>query len=517
MPRAKYSRRDAMRIGLGGLAAAASSRAGAAAPSTSPKPNILLLMDDQHRGDCLGSVGNKIIRTPHLDRLAGDGARFRHAYTTVPSCTPARSGLLTGLSPWHHGMLGYGTVAIKYENEMPRMLREAGYHGTGIGKMHWHPQRNLHGFHQTMLDESGRVESPGFVSDYRQWFHREAPDKNPDATGIGWNDYQAAPYALPEKLHPTQWTGDTAVDFLDNYRREEPFFLKVSFARPHSPYDPPERFWKMYADADLPAANVGAWAERYACRGEKLPSDTWKGDLGAQQVRRSRQGYYGNISFVDEQIGRILDVLEKRGFLNNTLIVYCSDHGDMTGDHHLWRKTYGYEASAHIPMLVRWPERLLSAQRGQVLDQPVELRDILPTFLDAAGVSYDLHRFDGRSLLDPIRGKAEGWRQYIDLEHNVCYAQENHWSGLTDGRIKYIFHAMDGWQQLFDLEKDPGELHDLATDPNSAGLLKTWRSRLIDHLSERGAPFVVKGDLGLRPKGMNYGPNYPGKQPGVAG
>ncbi|HRT97473.1 MAG TPA: sulfatase-like hydrolase/transferase, partial [Planctomycetota bacterium] len=125
-------------------------------------PNILFLMTDQHRGDCIGADGNRVIRTPNLDRIAHEGVLFRCAYTSTPSCTPARAGLLTGLSPWHHGMLGYGAVADAYRNEKPKMLREAGYQTLGIGKMHWSPQRNLHGFHRTMLDESGRVESKDF-------------------------------------------------------------------------------------------------------------------------------------------------------------------------------------------------------------------------------------------------------------------------------------------------------------------------------------------------------------------
>ncbi len=338
-------------------------------------------MADQFRADCLGSEGHPVVRTPNLDRLASEGVRFRCAYTAVPSCTPARAGLLTGLSPWHHGMLGYGKVAERYANEMPRMLREAGYYGTGIGKMHWHPQRNLHGFHQALLDESGRVESPEFMSDYRQWFRKEAPGDDPDATGIGWNDYQAKAYALPENLHPTRWTGDKAVEFVSTYGRKEPFFLKVSFARPHSPYDPPERLLRLYAQCDIPKAVLGNWAERHAQRGSKLPADTWRGDLGEEQVRRSRQGYYGSVTFVDEEIGRILEALERRGWLENTLILFTADHGDMTGDHYLWRKTYAYESSARIPMLLRWPRSLFSASRGRVLKQPVELRDILPTFL----------------------------------------------------------------------------------------------------------------------------------------
>jgi len=482
---------------------------GQAAQAPARKPNILFLMADQFRADCVGADGNRAIRTPNLDRIAGEGVRFRCAYASVPSCTPARAGLLTGLSPWHHGMLGYGQVALGYRSEMPKLLRDAGYQTLGIGKMHWFPQRNPHGFHRTMLDESGRVESPGFVSDYRQWFRAQAPDLNTDATGIGWNDYAAKPYALPERLHPTHWTGETAREFLRGYDRPEPFFLKVSFARPHSPYDPPERFFRIHDGVELPKAEVGRWAERHAQRGQRLPADTWRGDLGEEQVRHSRQGYYGSVAFIDEEIGRIFDLLQDCGWMENTLILFTSDHGDMLGDHHLWRKTYAYEGAARIPMLVRWPESLLTAPRGVALGQPAELRDVLPTFLDAAGVRLDGRELDGRSLLDLVRGRAEGWRPWLDLEHNVCYSRENHWNGLTDGRFKYVFHALDGEEQLFDLATDPGELHDLAEEPEHRATVRLWRDRLIEHFAERGAPFAVHGDLGLRPEGTLHSPSYP--------
>ena len=136
-------------------------------------------MSDQHRGDCLGADGNSAIQTPNLDRLAAGGVRFRCAYSSTPTCTPARAALLTGMSPWQHGMLGYGQVAEHYSVELPRLLRDIGYYTLGIGKMHWTPQRTLHGFHRTILDESGREESPGFRSDYRSWLFSEAPDADP--------------------------------------------------------------------------------------------------------------------------------------------------------------------------------------------------------------------------------------------------------------------------------------------------------------------------------------------------
>jgi arylsulfatase A-like enzyme len=181
----------------------------------------------------------------------------------------------------------------------------------------------------------------------------------------------------------------------------------------------------------------------------------------------------------------------------------------MLGDHHLWRKTYGYEPSARIPMLIRWPESLCSAERGQVIRQPVELRDILPTFLDAAGVEFDLEDFDGRSMLELARGNTDGWRPYIDLEHATCYAPENNWTGLSDGRFKYIYYAPEGRQQLFDLEKDPHEMRDLASVPEYEATLGTWRRRMVEHLAERGEPFVVQGDLGIRPERTLHSPNYP--------
>ncbi|MGL4493732.1 MAG: sulfatase-like hydrolase/transferase, partial [Tannerellaceae bacterium] len=148
------------------------------------QPHIIFIMTDQHRADALGCMGNKSIYTPHLDKLAKDGTLFTSGYSSTPSSTPARAGLLTGMSPWHHGMLGYGKVAEKYEFEMPQMLRDLGYFTYGIGKMHWAPQTATHGFHGTLLDESGREESPYFKSDYRKWFMMQAPGQDPDATGI---------------------------------------------------------------------------------------------------------------------------------------------------------------------------------------------------------------------------------------------------------------------------------------------------------------------------------------------
>jgi len=475
--------------------------------SAQKKPHIIFIMTDQHRGDCIGCAGNPIIQTPNIDSIADDGVCFTNGYTAVPSCTPARSGLLTGLSPWHHGMLGYGRIAKKYKYELPQMMRDIGYYTFGIGKMHWFPQKSLHGFHGTLIDESGRVESSDFVSDYRDWFKLKAPGLNPDSTDIGWNEHKAGVYALDEKLHPTHWTGQTAVDLINNYNLDKPLFLKVSFARPHSPYDPPKRLLDLYSEDEMPAPFIGDWCEKFT--DYPITKNAAFGNFGVEHSKKSRRAYYANITFIDEQVGEIIKVLKQKGMYDNAIITFTADHGDMLGDHHHWRKTYAYEGSAKIPYLMKWPKCLkTSLKRGSKLNHPVELRDFLPSFLDANDVKIP-EDMDGDSLLKLVRKKNPIWRKYIDMEHSTCYQKENYWCALTDGKIKYIYCFFDGQEQLFDLLKDPGELIDLAPKKKYNKTLELWRNRMVKHLSERGEEFVKDGKLQIRGKAMLYSPNYP--------
>lgn len=517
-------RRDFVQLALASPLPSAVPQAKTQAPLRSSgktsRPNILLLMADQMRADCVGAYGNRTVKTPHLDALAAQGSRFDCAYASTPTCTPARSALLTGLSPWHHGMLGMTLMAAEYPLEMPRALAQAGYYTTVIGKNHFFPMRNSHGFHQMVVDEhcsywfdknQSQVSTPASDegrADYEAWFWSQLPSANPHQTGLGWNDHRGRAFALPERFHATQWTGDTAVNFLKTYQRPEPFFLKVSFIRPHSPYDPPARWMDQYQSADIPKPSVGKWADRFAAR-SSASNDLWHGALPWAEVRQSRQAYYGSVSFVDEQIGRILEALEQRGMLDETLIVFLSDHGDMLGDQNLWRKSYAYEPSARIPLIMRWPAGLLTAKRGHAFQQPVELRDILPTFLEIAGTT-PTSPIDGRSLLTLIRNGGSDWRPWIDLEHNVCYSKDNHWNALSDGQWKYIFHARNATEQLFHLQSDPCELIDLANDSADQEVLRFWRSRMVEHLSERGDAFVKNGRLVPRPEGMMLSPNFPG-------
>ena len=286
--------------------------------------------------------------------------------------------------------------------------------------------------------------------------------------------------------------------------------LKVSFQRPHCPYDPPERWYSKYEVVDIPQPALGEWSEtKYGTTDGSFSTDNnaSHGVFPTSEIIESRRSYSASISFVDEQLGRVIAALKERGELENTLILYTSDHGDMLGDHHLWRKCRPYEGSARIPMIIRWPENLnLEAERGQIRNELVELRDIFPTFLDAAGIpKHPL--MDGMSMLHILKG--EKWRETLDLEHARIYEPDNAWVALTDATYKYIYFTLTGQEQLFNLDKDPMELVNLADKNEYAENLKLWRKKMAEHLEERGEDWVKSGELVVQEKPVFYGKNFP--------
>lgn len=481
-------------------------------------PNILFIMTDQHRGDCLGCAGHPVVETPYLDQLASEGVLFRRAYTSVPACLPARMAIITGMDQWNHGRLTMtGSDALNFPTTLMAELAKAGYHTQGVGKMHFFPQRLLYGFHNMVLDESGRRYGD-FVSDYHEWFdeHKEGAYDYRDHS-IDWNSWMARPSHLPEHLHPTYWTASEAIKFLKHRDPTKPFFLWMSFARPHSPYDPPQVYWDMYINnPDIPKPYIGDWAAEF-----DYPTFDVNASFGRRserEIHRARAGYYGNITFIDHQIGRVLYELQRREpeEYDNTLILFCSDHGDMLGDHHHWRKTYAYEGSSRVPFLIRFPKHW-QLPRGQVLDQVVELRDIMPTLLDAAGVEIP-ESVDGLSVL-PLCGKSttatgkeeaqRKWRPFIQGEHSISNDPTwgNQW--ITDGREKYVWFHHTGRELFFNLPDDPGECHDLHADPIWQERVEVWRRRLAEINERRGDPRGRGGKLVPQPQGaMRLSPNY---------
>ena len=488
------------------------------------RPNIILIMADQMRADMPGSPGNKLAITPNLDRLAAQGVRYRNAYSSTPTCTPARSAILTGLSPWYHGMLGYGKIAQQYPYEMPRVLSDAGYYTISIGKDHfgWNEGANMgtpHGYNVTQLYDG----LPEELDDYDQWIKDFYPGIDPMKTGLEYNDYRGAIYALPEYFHPTAWVGRSAVGFLKSYNESiphsncQPFFMKASFHRPHSPYDPPKRWMDQFDPHKMPEPFIGNWDWNYAVQYRELPPpEMWAGDIAKAKVQKSRQAYYASSGFVDEWIGIMLDTLDSYKLSNNTFIMFTADHGDMLGDHYLWRKGYPYFGSANVPMIVRWPPSMdaskggsIIMKRGSVMDHVTELRDIFPTALDVAGIPVT-QTLNGSSILKTLRQeKGFSWRKRIDLEHNIVYNATVHWNAITDGHWKYIFQAYDGSELLFNLDLDPHEHEDVSQSETE--VLEKWRRYMVKQFEEeeRGEEWVRDGKLMVREQSILYSPHYP--------
>jgi len=474
--------------------------------------NILFLMADQYRGDCIGSAGADWLATPNLDALAGEGVLFSNAFCSVFLCLPVRTAIITGKSIWAYGMLGYYPFAERYSYELPRMFTDAGYRTHAVGKNHFNPIRNKHGYETVLLEEGWHsvIESEG-KGDYQLWFEKVAPEKDMNATGLHYTDHRGGrSFLYADSLHPTYWTAQKAIEFLDSYDEDRPWLLKVSFQRPHPPFDLPQQWYDYYSDVDFPMPIVGSWAEeKYGNISGSLEDKTnaTLGKFSKEEIQESRQSYYAAISFVDEQIGRVIQALRERGELDNTLIIFTADHGDMMGDHYNWRKCKLYQGSVNIPMILRWPNSLaIKAERGQIREELVELRDVLPTFLDAAAVQKP-EALDGESMLDILRNKT--WRNLLDLEHARIYEPDNAWTCLTDGTYKYIYFTLTGENQLFDLSNDPYELYDLASDPEYAKLVLEWRDRMIKHLFIRGERWVKNGELTIQEESQKYSFNDP--------
>lgn len=449
------------------------------------KPNILLLFTEQHRGDCLGIENHPVLMTPNMDSIAGAGARFTCAYSTCPVCIPARRSLLSGQFPSTHGMVGYQEgVDWDIKNTLPSVMAQAGYETAWIGRsMHQHPPDKRFGF-EHLVTQSHRVHDEP-LSDYMKFLQQHRPDdwEGIYGTGVTHNDWTARPWHLEEDLHPTNWTVHEALRFLRDRDQSRPFFLVVSFIAAHPPLIPPAFYLERYIRTGVPKPVIGDWAVPPPTGGKGMNVSSSRVDLRGEALLCARAGYYGLLNHLDDQIRRILNPVGgiDRMTKNNTVVMLSSDHGEMLGDHYLWRKSVPYEPAARIPMLIRAPQRF-GIQPGAIIRNPVGLEDIMPTILDMANAPIP-GSVDGRSLLPLLRGEKAPWREHIHIE---C-APMHH--TLTDGKEKFIWFVVDGREQFFRLAEDPTECRNLAGKPEEAKRISYWRNLLIKELKDRPEGF----------------------------
>lgn len=474
------------------------------------KPNVILIEVDQMRGDCMGAKGHPIVETPYLDSMARNGYVFNNAYSATPTCIPARAAILTGMSQRSHGRVGYmDKVNWNYEHTIASEFAAAGYHTQSIGKMHVYPTRSLCGFHNVVLHDgyfhycrnSNAPMSEHFdqCDDYLNWLKEKNCNIDLLDSGLDCNSWVSRPWMYSEELHPTNWVTTKSIDFLRRRDPSKPFFLKMSYVRPHSPLDPPQVYYDQYINEDIPDSPIGDWADTEDKGNYGQIMDCSKGIINKKALKRAKASYYGLITHIDHQIGRFINTLGEYNCLNNSIILFTSDHGDLLGDHNLFRKTYPYQGSISIPFIIYDPGNLLGKDRGRVIYEVVELRDIMPTLLDIAGVNIP-DTVEGKSLRTLIeKDSPNSWREYIHGEHSGGVIS-NHY--IVTKKDKYIWYSQTGEEQYFDLVKDPNELNNLAAKEEFADRIQYLRNKLIKELDGREEGYTDGKDLivGRKPK-----------------
>jgi arylsulfatase len=450
------------------------------------RPNILLITTDQQRYDALGINGNPVLRTPNLDALAASGTNFSRCYVTCPVCIPARRSLISGLHPATHGLRGYRDGAeFNPSHTMPGVLSAHGYQTQLVGKLHLHPQRKRFGYDHMILSDSGnwRPSSPQQrENDYTAWLADQGVAFHSNAHGINGNSRVARPFHLDENYHHTSWVAQQAVAFFQGWRDPScPWFLHVSFVAPHPPLVPPQAYWDRYIHRDDLVPTIGQWAPRgHAANARRgVAVDAPVGPFPSDEIHDAIAGYYGLINHIDDRIRYLLDAFFEYGnprAAEPTYILFSSDHGEMLGDHHLFRKSLPYESSAHVPLIIGG--RNVDVPRGHC-NTLACWEDIMPTVLDLAGAAIP-DGLDGRSLVPAMRGDdADAPREAIFGQCETG-GHSNHW--MVCGRHKYLWFVKTGEEQLFDLDADPRELCDLSADD---ALRQPLRERMAAHLAGR--------------------------------
>jgi len=401
---------------------------------------------------------------------------------------PARCSMIYGQYPHHTGCYENGRMPQDDRESFMGALTRAGYRTHGIGKCHFTPDRlALRGFESRETQEE-IVPSPD-EDDYLTHLHEQGFSHVCDPHGIrGEMYYVPQPAQMPAELHPTQWVGDRAVAFIKEQGGKQPWFLYAGFIHPHPPFAPPNPWHKLYRAFDMPLPNVPAdWESLLTYVNQRQNRYKYR-DQGIDQnlVRCLKAYYYACISFIDFQVGRILDALETTDQLDNTLIICTSDHGELLGDYNSFGKRSMHDASVRVPMLIRQPGRFAP---GAVCTRPVSLVDVAPTVLAAASTELATHPADGVDMANVATGRTDRtlvFAQHARLGEATYMAVSEEW--------KYVYSAADGRDFLFDRVRDPLETRNKAGGPLTKEIEASMKRALIDHLMRGGETGGIDGD-----------------------
>ncbi len=465
----------------------------------SEKPNIILIMTDQQRFDSIAAFGADWMHTPNLDRLVNEGVSFSNCFVNSPVCVTSRASLFSGKYPHRVGA---------FHNFQPwqptwvSWLADAGYHCVNIGKMHINPYQAMGGFHQRFVVEN--KDRPLFLNEHPRAFYDEW-DKALKVHNIvkpsRYNRYAADPdsyekalgcfaWTDPEDLHSDFFVGNTVNWWLEDRVSDAPLFLQVGFPGPHPPYDPSPRFLEMYADADIPLPTVTEEqlaAQPHAQKvlrdnmiGFNFDSIQWQHMPSDQDILRMRRHYAANVSMIDEKVGEIIETLDRKGYLDNAVVIFTSDHADALGDHGHIQKWTMYDTVLRVPLIVWSPGRIGKSAR---IDTPMELMDVAPTILEAAGVATP-DDWDAQSLWptidDPATAPGDGV-VYAELAGDHIQTGSEFIVMRRDQNWKLVWYADDDYGELYDLQNDPDELTNLWRDAAQ----QTRRDAFVEDIRQR--------------------------------
>ena len=442
------------------------------------QPNIVLIFSDQHRGDALGCVGNKFVRTPNLDQLAAEGVAFQNCNTSSPLCMPARASLATGQYVNEHGAWGNRNEADRFGQSHVRNVREAGYCTALFGKTHFRvPQVSnehtrdrtfeLHDWGYEVTHEIGEIpsdKSSNYYEDFLAARHKLQLHK--DAMTI-WKHGQGnktlrpwehLPSQLEEHEHIDAYLGSKAAEWIKHYDEEKPFYLQLALVGPHPPFDAPARYRDIFRPEDMPPAIMALPSEPMSPQVRTMLERRGLPNLTEGQSQLMKSHYYAKIAFDDDVIGSFVKVLREKGLMDNTWIIYTSDHGEMLGDHRLVQKVLFYEGSLNIPLIIR-PPGGTSAWVGKGL---TDHYDVIDTILSAANAKT-FEKNHGASLIPKIQAGKGAPDAHEGKE--VVFSEVNLYSMARTRNYKMAINSVTREPlELYDIENDPNELANLVNE-----------------------------------------------------
>lgn len=459
------------------------------------KPNVLLINTDHWQASLLGSAGHKVIMTPTLDSLADGGIRFSNAYSECPVCIPARRSLMTGTSPRKHGDRVYtDTMNMPDFPTLAETFSNAGYQTNAVGKLHVYPQRNRIGFDDAIITEEARYDF-GVVDDYQIWLGEQGYTGQEYSHGMGNNTYYTRPWHLPEEAHPTTWVTNQMIKTIKRKDPTKPAFYYISYMYPHPPLVPLQSYLDMYDLDEIDDSYSGDWSldEYYPLKALQHSSSAYS----SKEIKLAKRAFYAQCTHIDHQIRLLIGTLRETNMLDNTIIMFHSDHGDMLFDHKMVAKRVFYENAANVPMILSG--KPLEKSRGQIDKRLVCLADVMPTLLDLCNI--------------PVPESVEGISMLGTDKREMLYGEMGEGDKATrmvvDGKYKLIYYAVGNVMQLFDLDNDPYEKVNIINTETILDIQKSLTDFLIVNLYKEDLNWISDGKLtGLPNKDFNPPADY---------